>query len=158
MVERPPTRARSKRKASRGLVVTDSSVKKTLAPIVSTPEVAVGESTQPMEIEGSSGVLIEVPADVPTEPLKEGTKMMYLALSVDRTKMQAHDALQWHPNQLSKKQRNQDLNLLLKNKDVFTFFMKDLAAIVMPAKKDNNDLWIEKRMCEDYRPLNGATP
>ncbi len=31
------------------------------------------------------------------------------------------------------------------------------AAIVMPAKKDSTGLWTEKRMCEDYRPLNLVT-
>ncbi len=30
-------------------------------------------------------------------------------------------------------------------------------AIVMPVKKDSAGLWIEKRMCEDYRPLNLVT-
>jgi hypothetical protein len=33
-----------------------------------------------------------------------------------------------------------------------------VAAIVMPAKKDLIGLWIEKRMCGDYRPLNLVTP
>jgi hypothetical protein len=32
------------------------------------------------------------------------------------------------------------------------------AAIVMPTKKGSVGLWIEKRMCEDYRPLNLVTP
>jgi hypothetical protein len=32
------------------------------------------------------------------------------------------------------------------------------SAIIMPAKKDLVGLWIEKRMCEDYRPLNLVTP
>ncbi|OAE31752.1 hypothetical protein AXG93_4874s1150 [Marchantia polymorpha subsp. ruderalis] len=36
--------------------VSDSSVEKTIAPIVSTPEVATGESTQPVEIKGPLGV------------------------------------------------------------------------------------------------------
>jgi hypothetical protein len=27
----------------------------------------------------------------------------------------------------------------------------------MPTKKDFTGLWIEKRMCEDYRPLNLVT-
>jgi hypothetical protein len=31
------------------------------------------------------------------------------------------------------------------------------AAIVMPTKKDSTRLWIEKRMCGDYRPLNLVT-
>jgi hypothetical protein len=31
-------------------------------------------------------------------------------------------------------------------------------ATVMPANKDSIRLWIEKRMCEDYRPLNLVTP
>ncbi len=32
------------------------------------------------------------------------------------------------------------------------------AATVMLAKKDSAGLWTEKRMCEDYRPLNLITP
>jgi hypothetical protein len=28
----------------------------------------------------------------------------------------------------------------------------------MPAKKDSIRLWIKKKMCEDYRPLNLVTP
>jgi hypothetical protein len=32
------------------------------------------------------------------------------------------------------------------------------ATTVMPAKKDSDGLWIEKRMCGDYRPLNLVTP
>jgi hypothetical protein len=28
----------------------------------------------------------------------------------------------------------------------------------MPTKKDSTRLWTEKRMCEDYRPLNLVTP
>jgi hypothetical protein len=31
------------------------------------------------------------------------------------------------------------------------------AATIMPAKKDSVGLWIEKRMCGDYRPLNLVT-
>ncbi|OAE31203.1 hypothetical protein AXG93_4240s1020 [Marchantia polymorpha subsp. ruderalis] len=57
------TRARPKTKASRGLVVTevsDSSVKKTVAPIVDTPEVAIGELTQPVVIERPSAVVAQV--------------------------------------------------------------------------------------------------
>ncbi len=33
-----------------------------------------------------------------------------------------------------------------------------VAAIVMPAKKDSTGLWIKKKMCGDYRPLNLVTP
>jgi hypothetical protein len=33
-----------------------------------------------------------------------------------------------------------------------------VAAIVIPTKKDSTRLWIEKRMCGDYRPLNLVTP
>jgi len=29
---------------------------------------------------------------------------------------------------------------------------------IMPTKKDSIGLWIEKKMCEDYRPLNLVTP
>ncbi|OAE22910.1 hypothetical protein AXG93_2777s1020 [Marchantia polymorpha subsp. ruderalis] len=47
-----------------------------VAPIVSTPEVVVGESTQPVEIEGPSAILIKVLADGTVEPLKEGTEMV----------------------------------------------------------------------------------
>ncbi len=32
------------------------------------------------------------------------------------------------------------------------------AAIIMLANKDSVGLWTEKRMCEDYRPLNLVTP
>jgi hypothetical protein len=32
------------------------------------------------------------------------------------------------------------------------------ATIVMPTKKDSFGLWIEKKMCKDYRPLNLVTP
>jgi hypothetical protein len=31
------------------------------------------------------------------------------------------------------------------------------AATIMPTKKDSTRLWIEKKMCEDYRPLNLVT-
>jgi hypothetical protein len=31
-------------------------------------------------------------------------------------------------------------------------------ATVMPTKKDSAKLWIEKRMCGEYRPLNLVTP
>jgi hypothetical protein len=35
----------------------------------------------------------------------------------------------------------------------------DFAALtIMPAKKDSAQLWTEKRMCGDYRPLNMVTP
>jgi hypothetical protein len=33
-----------------------------------------------------------------------------------------------------------------------------IAATIMPPKKDSARLWIEKRMCGDYRPLNLVTP
>jgi hypothetical protein len=33
-----------------------------------------------------------------------------------------------------------------------------IAIIIMPANKDSTGLWIEKRMCRDYRPLNSVTP
>ncbi len=33
-----------------------------------------------------------------------------------------------------------------------------IAVIIMPAKKDSDGLWIEKRMCGDYKPLNLVTP
>jgi hypothetical protein len=31
-------------------------------------------------------------------------------------------------------------------------------AIIIPTKKDLVGLWIEKRLCRDYRPLNLITP
>jgi hypothetical protein len=31
-------------------------------------------------------------------------------------------------------------------------------AIIMQAKKDSIGLWIEKKMCKDYRPLKLVTP
>jgi hypothetical protein len=115
-------------------------------------------------------------------------------------------------NQLTKKERDQVINLLIKYENVFAFLMKDLgrcktmqfsidltnetpiyrrrhrlskhewkliderckelheagliqpsnfdfvATTIMPAKKDSARLWTEKRMCEDYRPLNLVTP
>ncbi len=33
-----------------------------------------------------------------------------------------------------------------------------VAAIIMPTKKNSIRLWIKKRMCGDYRPLNLVTP
>lgn len=63
------TRARPKQRANRGLVAaeaSDSSVEKTVAPIMYEPEVVVGEQRQPVEVERSSEVLIEVLADMPT--------------------------------------------------------------------------------------------
>jgi hypothetical protein len=33
-----------------------------------------------------------------------------------------------------------------------------IAVIIMPVKNDLVGLWIEKRMCEDYRTLNLVTP
>lgn len=62
--------------------VSDSSVEKTVAPIVNTLEVAVGESTQPVEIEGTSGVLIEAPAHVTAEPFEGGNGDGKFKLSV----------------------------------------------------------------------------
>jgi len=115
-------------------------------------------------------------------------------------------------NQLTKNERNQVTDLLIKYENVFTFSMKDLgrcktmqfsidltdetpiywrrhrlskhewelvnerckevhevgliqpsnsnfiAVIIMPTKKDSDGLWIEKRMCGDYKPLNLVTP
>ncbi len=115
-------------------------------------------------------------------------------------------------NQLTKKEKHQVTDLLIKYESVFAFSTKDLgrcktmqfsidlideisiyrrrhrlnkheweliderykelheasfiqpsssdfvATIVMLAKKDSAGLWTEKRMCEDYRPLNLVTP
>ncbi len=115
-------------------------------------------------------------------------------------------------NQLTKKERDQVTDLLIKYENVFAFSMKNLgrcktiqfsidltnetpvyrrrhrlhkhewelvderwkklhearfilpsssnftATIVMPTKKDSVGLWTEKKMCEDYRPLNLVTP
>ncbi|OAE21736.1 hypothetical protein AXG93_1618s1000 [Marchantia polymorpha subsp. ruderalis] len=67
--------------------VSDSSVEKTMAPIVNTSKVAVGEVTRPVEIGGPSRVSIEVPADIPAEPLKEGTKLISpISLSSEQTR------------------------------------------------------------------------
>ncbi|OAE25405.1 hypothetical protein AXG93_4620s2200 [Marchantia polymorpha subsp. ruderalis] len=65
--------------------------KKSVAPSVSTPEVAVGESTQPMKIEGPSGVLTEVSGDVPVEPLKEGTEMVVAQVGGFATEISGHE-------------------------------------------------------------------
>ncbi|OAE31206.1 hypothetical protein AXG93_4240s1050 [Marchantia polymorpha subsp. ruderalis] len=90
VIRQSRTRARPKKRANRGLVTTkvsDSSVEKTVAPIVSSPKVTVGESTQPVEIEGPSGVLIKVLADASAKPLKEETKMVSPnSLSSERTR------------------------------------------------------------------------
>jgi hypothetical protein len=115
-------------------------------------------------------------------------------------------------NQLTKKERNQVTDLLIKYENVFAFSMKDLGrcktmqfsidltdetpiywrrhrlnkhewefiderckelhdvgliqpssfdfttTIIMLAKKDSTGLWIKKRMCMDYKPLNLVTP
>ncbi len=115
-------------------------------------------------------------------------------------------------NQLTKKERNQVIDLLIKYENVFAFSMKDLSrcktmkffinlidetpiyrrrhrlskhewelvderckelhevgfiqpsnsnfttVTVMLAKKDLVGLWMEKKMCGDYRPLNLVTP
>jgi len=115
-------------------------------------------------------------------------------------------------NQLTKKERHQVIDLLIKYENVFAFSMKNLGrcktmqfsiclvdetpiyrrrhrlskheweliderckklheasliqpsssdfatVTVMPTKKDSTRLWIEKRMCEDYRPLNLVPP
>ncbi|OAE22374.1 hypothetical protein AXG93_2318s1210 [Marchantia polymorpha subsp. ruderalis] len=67
--------------------VLDSSVEKTVAPIVSIPEVAVCESIESVEIEVPSGVPTEVQADVPAEPLKERIEMVSPnSLSSERTR------------------------------------------------------------------------
>ncbi|OAE29181.1 hypothetical protein AXG93_1862s1390 [Marchantia polymorpha subsp. ruderalis] len=79
VIRQSRTRAVPKKRANRGLVaaeVSDSSVEKTIVPIVSTSKVTVGESTQLVEIERPSGVLIEVPADAPAEPLKERMEIL----------------------------------------------------------------------------------
>ncbi|OAE20311.1 hypothetical protein AXG93_2338s1000 [Marchantia polymorpha subsp. ruderalis] len=89
-VRQSKTRARTKRKASRGLVVTeasDSSVKKTTAPTNASPEVAAGGPTQPVVAEGPSTVPVEVPADATVEPLKEKTEIVSPnSLSSERTR------------------------------------------------------------------------
>jgi hypothetical protein len=115
-------------------------------------------------------------------------------------------------NQLTKKEKGQVTNLLIKYENVFAFLMKDLGrcktmqfsidlidgkpiyqkkhrlnkhewelvderckelheasliqpsifnfatTIIMLAKKDSAGLWIKKKMCGDYRPLNLVTP
>lgn len=90
VIRQSRTRARPKRKASRGLVVAevlDSSVEKTVASIIDTPKVAAGETTQPVVIEGPSALQIKVPPDGAVEPLKEETTMVSLnSLSSERTR------------------------------------------------------------------------
>ncbi|OAE33728.1 hypothetical protein AXG93_2884s1000 [Marchantia polymorpha subsp. ruderalis] len=67
--------------------VSDSSVEKTVAPIVNTSKVAASEVMRPVEIGVPSEVSIEVPADIPAEPLKEGTKLVSpISLSSERTR------------------------------------------------------------------------
>ncbi|OAE32793.1 hypothetical protein AXG93_374s1200 [Marchantia polymorpha subsp. ruderalis] len=90
VIRQSRTRARPKKRVNRELVaaeVSDSSVKKTVVPIVSTPEVGEGESTQPGVMEVPLGMLIKVPADAPAEPLKEGMKIVSpTSLSSERTR------------------------------------------------------------------------
>lgn len=77
--------------------VSDSSVEKTVAPIVSTPEVVVGESTQPIGREGSSRVLIKVPTEALAEPLKEGMEIVSPnSLSSERTHTEGSEGIP-HP-------------------------------------------------------------
>ncbi|OAE31984.1 hypothetical protein AXG93_4421s1370 [Marchantia polymorpha subsp. ruderalis] len=81
VIRQSRTRARPKKRANRALgaaEVSDSSVEKTVAPIVSAPEVATGKSAQPVEREGSLGVLIKVLAKALTEPSKEGMEIVSL--------------------------------------------------------------------------------
>ncbi|OAE21818.1 hypothetical protein AXG93_2550s1570 [Marchantia polymorpha subsp. ruderalis] len=89
VIRQSRSRTRPKKRANRELMaaeVSDRSLEKTVALIVSTPEVEVGESTQPVEREGSSGVLIEVPAEALAEPLKEGMEIVSPnSLSMERT-------------------------------------------------------------------------
>jgi hypothetical protein len=52
------------------------------------------------------------------------------------------------------KDAKNSMRLVSFNHQVFNF----VTAMVMPIKKDSTKLWIEKRMCGDYRPLNLVTP
>ncbi|OAE19478.1 hypothetical protein AXG93_1040s1420 [Marchantia polymorpha subsp. ruderalis] len=83
-------RARPKKRAKRRMVtveVSDSSVEKTMAPIVNTSEVATSEVMRPVEIGVPSEVSIKVPADIPAEPLKEGTELVSpISLSSEQTR------------------------------------------------------------------------
>ncbi|OAE27639.1 hypothetical protein AXG93_3337s1010 [Marchantia polymorpha subsp. ruderalis] len=83
-------RARPKKRAKRRMVtveVSNSSVEKTVAPIVNTSEVATSEVMRPVELGVPSEVSIEVPADIPAEPLKEGTELVSpISLSSERTR------------------------------------------------------------------------
>ncbi|OAE30325.1 hypothetical protein AXG93_4201s1260 [Marchantia polymorpha subsp. ruderalis] len=72
-------RARPKKRANRRMLtveVSDSSVEKMVASIVNTSEVAASEVMRPVEIGVPSEVLVEVPVDIPAEPLKEGTELV----------------------------------------------------------------------------------
>ncbi|OAE28516.1 hypothetical protein AXG93_2469s1000 [Marchantia polymorpha subsp. ruderalis] len=67
-IKQSRTRARPKRKASRGLIVSkilDNSVEKTIDSIVDTPEVAIGKLTQPVVTEGP--LVVEEPGPTPPE-------------------------------------------------------------------------------------------
>lgn len=76
--------------------VLDSNVEKTFAPIVDTLEVAAGESTQPVVIEGPSADLVEVPEDKTVEPSKEGTEMISPnSLSSERTRSLGSEETGW---------------------------------------------------------------
>ncbi|OAE20094.1 hypothetical protein AXG93_2611s1000 [Marchantia polymorpha subsp. ruderalis] len=83
-------RARSKKRAKRRMMtveVSDSSVEKTVAPIVNTSEVATSKVMRSVELGVPSEVSIEDPADIPVEPLNEGTDLVSpISLSSERTR------------------------------------------------------------------------
>lgn len=83
-------RARTKKRAKRRMVtidVSDSSVEKTVAPIVITSEVATSEVMRSVELGVPSEVSIEDPADIPAKPLNEGTELVRpISLSSERTR------------------------------------------------------------------------
>ncbi|OAE32233.1 hypothetical protein AXG93_4525s1140 [Marchantia polymorpha subsp. ruderalis] len=83
-------RARPKKRAKRRMVtveVSDSSVEKTVAPLVNTSEVANSEVMRSVELGVPSEASIEDPADIPAEPLNEGTELVSpISLSSERTR------------------------------------------------------------------------
>ncbi|OAE31763.1 hypothetical protein AXG93_4874s1280 [Marchantia polymorpha subsp. ruderalis] len=123
--------------------VSDSSVEKTVAPIVSTSEVAVGESTQAVEMEGPSGVLIEVPADAPAEPLKEGMKIVSPnSLSSERTWSTGSEEIP-HPKMSEE---------LVKELTLSDEILEQVVAQVEGTVEDAADIALPSSPVEDVRP------
>ncbi|OAE31765.1 hypothetical protein AXG93_4874s1300 [Marchantia polymorpha subsp. ruderalis] len=139
-------RARSKRKASRRFVVTevsDSSVEKTVVPIVDPPKVATGESTQPVVIEVPSAVLVKVPADVTVESSKEGTEMVSPnSISSERTRFVGSEEV---PQSKTSEELAKELTL---SEEILEQVVVEVGGTVV----DATDITLPSSPVEDVRP------